>query len=332
MDIADRLETIAQRPSNATMDAELGREHKVLDHGFIRVVDYMGDDSAVAQAARTSYGKGTKAVNEDRGLLRYLMRHRHTTPFEMCEIKIHVKLPVFVARQWIRHRTANVNEYSARYSILDNEFYIPDAVDIQPQSASNKQGRDGEFPEDVRFAMRETIRQHAEGSYQLYEELHTGWPWFDETGELHSEADPDVQRERDGTDWLQPHTEGHGMAREMARMVLPPNIYTQWYWKVDVHNLLHFLSLRADPHAQKEIREYAEVLCDIVRQWMPHTFEAFEDFVMGSETFSKQEMQALRDFFRTMDLNREDDGWPEPVGVSVRERDAFFHNLGLVTS
>ena len=319
--VAELLAQLGNRPRNAVMDAELGREHKVLDKGFIRVIDYMGDDGAVAQAARVSYGKGTKTLNEDRGLLRYLMRHRHTTPFEMCELKIHVKLPVFVARQWIRHRTANVNEYSARYSILDNEFYFPEASMIQPQSQSNKQGREGELPEDVRFSMLETIRQHSEGSYQLYDELRTGWPWFDEGGNLKpGYVDPDDTG---------PHEKDHGMAREMARMVLPPNIYTQWYWKVDVHNLLHFLSLRADPHAQWEIRAYAEVLCDIVRQWMPATFEAFEDYVMNAVTFSGQEMQALRAMLSTTDFCH-DGQVVMPEGASTREATEFAKRLGLI--
>jgi len=271
------------RPSNPVMDRQIGLSMKALDHGFVRLVDYMGDDAAVVQAARVSYGSGTKTVNEDRGLLRYLLRQRHTTPFEMCEIKLHVKLPVFVARQWIRHRTANVNEYSARYSILDNEFYIPETDDIMPQSKTNKQGRDGALPEDVRNAMRETISMHSASSYDLYEELHTGWPWFHADGNRVS-PDEDIDQ----------HDEGHGLAREMSRMVLPPNIYTQWYWKVDLHNLLHFLSLRADPHAQYEIRVYADLICDLVRQWCPMTFEAFEDYVMYAQRFSRMDMEALK--------------------------------------
>jgi len=313
------------RPSNPNMDAEIGRQHKVLDHGMVRVVDYMGDDPAIVQAARVSYGSGTKTPSDDRSLIRYLMSHRHTTPFEMCEIKLHVKLPIFVARQWIRHRTASVNEYSARYSILANEFYIPDVQDIQPQSTTNKQGRGGEMDEDVRRAMVETIRQHSEGSYQLYEELHTGWPWFDEDGMLHSEADEDIKQERDGTDWLQPHNQGHGMARETARMVCPPNIYTEWYWKVDLHNLLHFLSLRADPHAQYEIRVYAEVICDIVRQWCPAAFEAFEDYVMNAVRFSAMEMELLRQIIKSHGIL----GVAQATGMSIREHREFEKKLGV---
>lgn len=283
------------RPHNEHMDNLLGLPHKVLDHGFIRVVDYMGDEPAIAQAARVSYGKGTKATSEDRGLLRYLMRHRHSTPFEMCEIKLHVKLPVFVARQWIRHRTANVNEYSARYSILDNEFYVPEPSAIQPQSKTNKQGRDGELPDDVKHAMLETIRQHSEGSYQLYEEMHTGWPFFDKDGERRQNFGMEATAYDVGAF---AHEAEHGMAREMARMVLPVNVYTEWYWKVDLHNLLHFLSLRADPHAQMEIRVYADIICEIVKGWCPNVWEAFEDYRMNAHTFSGTEMGLLRTMLR----------------------------------
>lgn len=275
------------------MEALMGVTKPVLDKGFIRLVDYMGDDAAVCQAARVSYGAGTKSVNEDRGLIRYLMSHRHSTPFEMCELKIHVKLPVFVARQWIRHRTANVNEYSARYSILDREFYIPEADNINPQSKTNKQGRDGDLPVDVQQQMRDVISDHSQSSYARYDELRTGWPWFNDSGERWVDAyEAPTTVSADDEDLLR-HQQDHGMAREMARMVLPSNIYTQWYWKVDAHNLLHFLSLRADPHAQWEIRAYAEVLCEMVKAWMPHTFEAFEDYVMHAVRFSRQEMEVI---------------------------------------
>jgi len=272
------------RPNSPVMDAILGVKHPVLDHGMVRVVDYMGSDEAIVQAARVSYGAGTKTPSGDRSLIRYLMNHRHNTPLEMCEVKLHVKMPIFVARQWIRHRTANVNEYSARYSILVNEFYIPEARDIQPQSKTNKQGREGTLPGDVRMAMVETIRQHSEMSYQLYEELHTGWPWYDTEGETYA---PGVVTPK-------PHDKDFGVARETARMVCPPNIYTEMYWKIDLHNLLHFLSLRADPHAQMEIRVYADVICGIVKAWCPMAYEAFEDYVMGGVRFSKQEMLVVR--------------------------------------
>jgi thymidylate synthase (FAD) len=263
----------------------VGTEYPVLDHGFVRVVDTMGDDNAIVQAARVSYGSGTEKKSTDRGLIRYLMRHWHTTPFEMCEIKLHVKLPIFVARQWIRHRTANVNEYSGRYSILDREFYIPEIDVIQPQSQTNKQGRAGELPEALRFAMRETIRQQSEGAYQVYEELRTGSPWFHRDGQPIDYEHDDIEP-FDDVEW--------GMAREMARMVLPPNIYTQWYWKVDLHNLFHFLRLRADSHAQYEIRVYAEAICKAVQAWCPVAYEAFEDYRMNAVMLSGQEADIMR--------------------------------------
>ncbi|MEX0759010.1 MAG: FAD-dependent thymidylate synthase [Tistlia sp.] len=243
----------------------------VLDHGFLRVVDYMGDDAAVVQAARVSYGTGTKKVQEDRGLIRYLLRHRHTTPFEMCELKVHVKLPIFVARQWIRHRTANVNEYSGRYSILDREFYVPAPEHLAAQSAANRQGR-GDVLEGAEAAEALAIlKGDAETAYDHYERL------------LNAREDGSVLEEG-----------RTGLARELARMNLPVNFYTQWYWKVDLHNLLHFLSLRADAHAQYEIRAYAEVLLDVVRRWVPATFEAFEDYVSGGAQLSRQGLEIVR--------------------------------------
>ena len=303
------------RPRVPEMEEKLGVPTPVLDHGFVRLIDYMGDDAAVVQSARVSYGKGTKSVSDDRGLIRYLMRHRHTTPFEMCEIKLHVKLPIFVARQWIRHRTANVNEYSARYSILANEFYVPGENDIQPQSKTNRQGRDGVLPTDIRRAMAATIRHQSVGAFDVYDELHTGWPWFDEDGNR-----LDARRE--------PHNGEHGMARELARSVLPVNAYTEWYWKTDLHNLLHFLSLRADPHAQKEIRDYAQAIYDLVRAWVPLTCEAFEDYTVHGERFSRQEMQVIRSTL----LNTPIVGMAEKMadaGLSRREIDEFLNKLDL---
>ena len=252
------------RPSSPTMDAILGAAHPVLDHGFVRVIDYMGDDAAICQAARVSYGSGTKSVSDDRGLIRYLMRHWHSTPFEMCELKLHVKLPVFVARQWIRHRTANVNEYSARYSILDREFYIPAPERVQVQSSNNKQGSGDALDAENARRVLDILKRDANQAYDNYEEMST------------------------------PADEGGlGLARELARMNLPANIYTQWYWKVDLHNLLHFLRLRADPHAQYEIRVYADEICKIVAHWVPHAFEAFEDYRLHAQQFSAQEMRFL---------------------------------------
>jgi thymidylate synthase (FAD) len=236
----------------------------VLDHGFVRVIDYMGDDAAVVQAARVSYGKGTKKVSEDRGLIQYLMRHRHTTPFEMCEIKYHVKLPIFVARQWIRHRTANVNEYSARYSILDNEFYIPAPDQLAAQSKSNRQGRGDVLTGKEAQRVLTLLREDSEKAYRGYAEMLN-------EGEDGATTDPERQ----------------GLARELARMNLTLNFYTQWYWKVDLHNLLHFLSLRADPHAQYEIRVYADAMLETVKRWTPLAFHAFEQYRMGAVTISR---------------------------------------------
>jgi thymidylate synthase (FAD) len=245
------------------MEAHLYRAHPVLDHGFIRVIDYMGDDSAIVQAARVSYGAGTKHVQNDEGLIRYLMRHWHSTPFEMCEIKLHVKLPVFVARQWIRHRTANVNEYSARYSILDREFYIPDPSQLAAQSTVNNQGRGEVLSGEESARVLAMLKSDAAQMYDHYEAM------------LSQEGQ-------------------QGLARELARMNLPMNIYTQWYWKVDLHNLFHFLRLRADPHAQYEIRVYAEAIAACVRDWVPLAYAAFEDYRMGGVTLSSKAIAVLK--------------------------------------
>jgi thymidylate synthase (FAD) len=245
------------------MEAHLYRAHPVLDHGFIRVIDYMGDDAAIVQAARVSYGAGTKHVQNDEGLIRYLMRHWHSTPFEMCEVKLHVKLPVFVARQWIRHRTANVNEYSARYSILDREFYIPAPEQLAAQSTVNNQGRGEVLTGEEAARVLEMLKSDANRSYDHYEAMLS----------------------QDGQ---------QGLARELARMNLPTNIYTQWYWKVDLHNLFHFLRLRADEHAQYEIRVYAEAIAACVRDWVPLAFAAFEDYRMGGVTLSGKAIAVLK--------------------------------------
>ena len=245
------------------MENHLYVAHQVLDHGLVRVIDYMGDDAAICQAARVSYGKGTKSVQNDEGLIRYLMRHWHSTPFEMCEVKFHVKLPVFVARQWIRHRTANVNEYSGRYSILDREFYIPAPEHLAAQSSQNHQGRGEVLQGAEAQRVLDLLREDAMRSYDSYEAM------------LNQEGQ-------------------QGLARELARMNLPANIYTQWYWKVDLHNLLHFLRLRADSHAQYEIRAYADIMCDITRDWVPAAFGAFQDYRMNAVNLSAQAADALR--------------------------------------
>ena len=259
------------------MEAHLYRAHEVLDHGFIRVIDYMGDDAAIVQAARVSYGAGTKHVQNDEGLIRYLMRHWHSTPFEMCEIKLHVKLPVFVARQWIRHRTANVNEYSARYSILDREFYIPQPEQLAAQSVVNNQGR-GEVLTGAESArVLEILKRDAAQCYDDYEAMLS----------------------QDGQ---------QGLARELARMNLPMNIYTQWYWKVDLHNLFHFLRLRADAHAQYEIRVYAEAIAATVKDWVPLAFSAFEDYRMGGATLSAKAISVLKRQLKGETVTQEESG------------------------
>ena len=253
------------------LEARLHAAVPVLDHGFVRVVDYMGDDAAVVQAARVSYGAGTKAVRDDEGLIRYLMRHWHSTPFEMCEIKLHVKLPIFVARQWIRHRTANVNEYSARYSILDREFYIPAPEQLAAQSAANRQGRGRLLEGDEAAAVLRLLSDDAALTYGHYREM------LNEDDEGRP-LDPDRA----------------GLARELARMNLTANVYTQWYWKTDLHNLFHFLRLRADPHAQYEIRVYAEAIGDLVRDWAPLCWRAFEDYRQGAAQLSAPALALVR--------------------------------------
>ncbi len=259
------------------MEAHLYKAYDVLDHGFVRVIDYMGDDAAICQAARVSYGKGTKSVQNDEGLIRYLMRHWHSTPFEMCEIKLHVKLPVFVARQWIRHRTANVNEYSARYSILDREFYIPEADKLAAQSVINNQGRGEALTGEEAARVLEYLKGDAARCYDHYEEM------IGQEGQ-------------------------QGLARELARMNLPANIYTQWYWKVDLHNLFHFLRLRADAHAQYEIRVYAEEICKLVADWVPAAYGAFEDYRMGGATLSSKAIDCVRRMLKGEEVTQETSG------------------------
>ena len=229
-----------------------------LDKGFVRLVDSMGGDDAIVQAARVSYGQGTSKVSQDRGLIRYLMRHRHTTPFEMVEFKFHCKMPIFVARQWVRHRTANINEYSLRYSEARDEFYIPDSKNIQFQSALNKQGRSGVVPENLKNKVLKYFKDISERSFEMYQELNKA-----------------------------------GIARELARSILPVNIYTEWYWKNDLHNLLHFIGLRSDSHAQYEIRVYSDAMAKFVKQVAPHAWEAYEDYIIKGMRFSGQEQKLL---------------------------------------
>ncbi|GAB5449198.1 FAD-dependent thymidylate synthase [Gymnodinialimonas sp.] len=276
------------------MEKHLYEAKPVLDHGFVRVIDYMGDDGAIVQAARVSYGAGTKHVSNDEGLIRYLMRHWHSTPFEMCEIKLHVKLPVFVARQWIRHRTANVNEYSARYSILDREFYIPRAEDLAAQSVVNNQGRGEALTGEEAERVLRYLKDDAGRAYDHYEEMIS-----------------DTNSEGGGQ---------QGLARELARMNLPANIYTQWYWKVDLHNLFHFLRLRADSHAQYEIRVYADAICEMVKDWVPAAYSAFEDYRMGGVQLSGKGVEVLKRRLAGEEVTQETSGmskgeWRDFAGV-----------------
>ena len=260
------------RASSAGMEEHLYNAHEVLDHGFVRVIDYMGTDQSIVQAARVSYGEGTKKLREDRGLIRYLLSHWHTTPFEMCEIKFHIKLPIFVARQWIRHRTANVNEYSARYSVLDKEFYVPEMDQLGSQSTTNKQGRSNTLDKKFAKQAQDLIQKNSEQLYDDYQNLLNG--------KLLNKDE---------------YVEGEGLARELARTTLPLNYYTQWYWKVDLHNLMHFLRLRADSHAQYEIQIYAEKMVEILKKWVPLTYEAFEDYRSDSFQLSKEAMKIVKD-------------------------------------
>ncbi len=295
---AARPERDAQVPTRRetvpALEEILNERFPVLDRGFVRVVDYMGSDNAIVQAARVSYGKGTRRRSADAALIRYLLRHRHTTPFEMCEIKLHIKLPIFVARQWIRHRTANVNEYSARYSRMDRDYYLPERqrlgagkrkprtqlnlfdppelTALASQSSSNKQGREGQLTKAEIDDSRSRIEWVSSRAYGVYKNL------------LNEDEDGAKIRENRS-----------GIARELARSVLPVNYYTQFYWKCDLHNLLHFLSLRADSHAQYEIRAYADLILDeIMKRWVPVTYRAFQDYVHRAASLSAGALDVVR--------------------------------------
>ena len=280
---SERSETA--RVTAPELEAVLYKPIEVLDHGFVRVIDYMGDDSSIVQSARVSYGKGTKKISNDKGLIKYLMRHRHSTPFEMCEIKFHIKLPIFIARQWIRHRTANVNEYSARYSILDKEFYIPSAENLAAQSAINNQGRGDALTDDEASNVIQILKKDAEQTYSNYETL------------LNENSGGNIIDESKS-----------GIARELARMNLTLNTYTQWYWKIDLNNLLHFLALRADDHAQYEIRVYADIMLDIVKRWVPLTYAAFEDYRIGGTELSAKEITLMKKLLKGEKVSYEEEG------------------------
>ena len=291
---------VTKRVTSPELEKILYEAMPVLDHGFVRVVDYMGDDTSIVQSARVSYGKGTKKVSTDSGLIKYLMRHRHSTPFEMCEIKYHIKLPIFIARQWIRHRTANVNEYSARYSIMDKEFYVPSKENLAAQSTINRQGRGNLINGTQADSILKILKEDAERNYQHYEEM------------LNEKFDGSIIDEKK-----------QGLARELARMNLTLNSYTHWYWKTDLLNLLNFLALRADSHAQFEIREYANVMMDTVRKWVPTTYEAFVDYRVGGMEISSKGKTIIQKMIKgeKCDINTS--------GLSKREWNELMESFGF---
>ena len=293
-------ESITKRVTAPHLENILFEAIPVLDHGFVRVIDYMGDDTSIVQAARVSYGKGTKQVSTDSGLIKYLMRHWHSTPFEMCEIKYHIKLPIFIARQWIRHRTANVNEYSARYSILDKEFYLPNQENLAAQSKNNRQGRGEVLTGDQAKEVLNLLKNDAERTYDNYESM------------LNERYDGSVIDEKKS-----------GLARELARMNLTLNTYTQWYWKTDLLNLMNFLRLRADSHAQFEIRAYADVMLDTLKKWVPITFEAFMDYRVGGTEVSSKGKKVLKDLISGKNINI------ESSGLSKREWNELMNAFDL---
>tara|TARA_B100000579_G_scaffold234845_1_gene192518 strand:+ start:4334 stop:5281 length:948 start_codon:yes stop_codon:yes gene_type:complete len=301
-EIADQQsqKNVTKRVTSPELEKILYEAIPVLDHGFIRVVDYMGDDTSIVQSARVSYGKGTKKVSTDEGLIKYLMRHWHSTPFEMCEIKYHVKLPIFIARQWIRHRTANVNEYSARYSILDKEFYIPAKEQLSAQSKINRQGRGDLITGEQADEVLNILKDDATRTYDNYEKI------------LNERFDGTIIDEKKS-----------GLARELARMNLTLNSYTQWYWKTDLLNLLNFLFLRADKHAQYEIRVYAEAMLETVKKWVPITHSAFLDYRVGAVSISSKGKKVLQKMIKGEKCNL------ESSGLSKREWNELMTSFGF---
>ncbi len=289
------------RPVSPNLEKILYSMYPVLNKGFLRVIDYMGNDNSVVQAARVSYGKGTKKISEDRGLIRYLLRHRHSTPFEMCEIKFHVKLPIFVARQWIRHRTASINEYSARYSILEDEFYIPSKKNLSEQSVSNKQGRGEIIDDSLAKNIIEILKNDAENCYKNY-----SW-MLNEPSNNHVDHDPARA----------------GLSRELARINLTLNTYTQWYWKTNLHNFMNFLSLRSDDHSQYEIRVYSDLMMKMLKKWVPLTYEAFNDYRVSSSEFSRLSLDVIKKLISRKKINQKDSG------LSKREWLELMNSLDL---
>ena len=282
-----------KRANSFKMDTLLGHEFKVQNKGLVRVIDYMGNDAAIVQMARCSYGEGTKTVNEDRGLIRYLMEHAHTSPFEGCVIKLHLKMPIFVARQWIRHRTASLNEYSGRYSEMKDEFFFPEFETIKAQSKTNKQGSDGALDQGDVATWLHSLERGQREAYDTYQ-----------------------------------YALDHGVSREMARINLPLSIYTEFYWQMNLHNLLHFLKLRCDSHAQKEIRDYADVILDLVREWVPLTAEAFDDFVLEGEKLSRMELAVVRKAYSMTKTQYSEYYLVDTEGMTKRQAEAFCKKVG----
>ena len=291
---------VTKRVTSPELEKILYEAMPVLDHGFVRVVDYMGDDTSIVQSARVSYGKGTKKGSTDSGLIKYLMRHRHSTPFEMCEIKYHIKLPIFIARQWIRHRTANVNEYSARYSIMDKEFYVPSKENLAAQSTNNRQGRGALINGTQADNILKILKEDAERNYQHYEEM------------LNEKYDGTIIDDKK-----------QGLSRELARMNLTLNSYTQWYWKTDLLNLLNFLALRADSHAQFEIREYADVMMNTVKKWVPISYDAFVDYRVGGMELSAKGKIVIQKMIKGEKCDI------DSSGLSKREWNELMNSFGF---
>jgi thymidylate synthase (FAD) len=289
-DLRNECKAETVRVTSAGMEKILYRPISILDHGFIRVIDYMGTDSSIVQAARVSYGVGTKKVQEDRGLINYLMRHHHTTPFEMCEIKLHIKLPIFVARHWVRHRTASMNEYSARYSILNREFYIPALNQLARQSDTNKQGKsEDRLAEHNANEVIGILEKFANDAYEKYSHM----------------------------------LDNLSLTRELARTVLPINVYTEMYWKIDLHNLMHFLKLRTDSHAQYEIRCYAKEILNILKNWLPLTYEAFINYRQNSISVSQKCVELTKRIIKGEKITQ------EASGLSNGEWLEFINTFGI---
>ena len=283
-----------ERTHSNYLDSLLGCSFPVLDHGFIRVIDYMGDDTAIDEAARTSYGSGTKRINGAAGLINTLMRDRHTSPFEMCEIKLHIKLPIFAMRQLVRHRMASLNEYSARYSVMRDEFYLPELEVMMHQSIDNKQGRAGVLDTGIAADAVNAIRERQDTAYVLYEMLMT----------------PEID-----------------LSRELSRMVLPVNIYTECYWKIDLHNLFHFLGLRNDPHAQHEVKVYAEIIDALVAGWVPLAHNAFKTYRQNAISFSAVEQPLIGWAIQCVNELRDNEKPPNVDKMSAREWKSFVGKI-----